>query len=266
MSTQPEPHVFEPAGSSGWCRRRDCGWSADSYVHASEAERKAFDEQRSTGVPEDILTVMRAGQTIAAVRMYRNRFGTDITTATSVINNARLTIPPSSLQPIDEIFAAEQHIRRHHGIDHPRYEFWHEIAGWMNDMATRGMHGTIGMTSNPRWTDFNGCLRAARSYMEAADRGVTEPFESIHRFFGLSYANYLVIPRALLQSMPDKWQAEVVMLLDELSAAFEHVPQAMNYMVQARSGDGKFIRDPVQHYNRGRTRIEPRGHDNGPGD
>ncbi|WP_327359811.1 hypothetical protein [Streptomyces sp. NBC_01304] len=57
--------------------------------------------------------------------------------------------------------------------------------------------------------------------------------EAIHRHFGLSYANYLVLPRALLQSMPDAWQSRFVGLLDELQEAFEHVPQAEEYDVTA---------------------------------
>lgn len=57
--------------------------------------------------------------------------------------------------------------------------------------------------------------------------------EAIHRHFGLSYANYLVLPRTLLQSMPDEWQARFVDLLKTLEEAFEHVPQAEAYKVEA---------------------------------
>ena len=55
--------------------------------------------------------------------------------------------------------------------------------------------------------------------------------EAIHRHFGLSYANYLVLPRTLLQSMPDEWQARFVALLDEMDTAFAHVPKAEDYKV-----------------------------------
>lgn len=128
--------------------------------------------------------------------------------------------------------------------------------------------------------------------------------DAIHKHFGLSYANYLVIPRTLLQSMPDGWQARFVALLNELESAFAHVPQADVYDVTAGKedllrdmtetelfqagvevtgdddlghgpntkyhrilggeeldGDSYGFRpgkDPVPHYNRGRTRIEPR--------
>ncbi|MFI2620460.1 hypothetical protein [Streptomyces sp. NPDC018584] len=84
---------------------------------------------------------------------------------------------------------------------------------------------------------------AARALVEAVDKlpadkqpiGWTkdreiEP-EAIHQHFGLSYANYLVLPRTLLQSMPDDWQNRFVALLDELDDAFQHVPQAEGYEV-----------------------------------
>jgi hypothetical protein len=134
--------------------------------------------------------------------------------------------------------------------------------------------------------------------------------DAIHRSFGLSYANYLVLPRTLLQSMPDQWQAQFVALVDDLHRTFAHVKQADAYEVTpgrdcyvkeltdeqlARIGitpakeddldeedepgvaaeprlywdrDGNEVSehdhvlwpepDPVPHYNRGRTRIEPR--------
>jgi hypothetical protein len=128
--------------------------------------------------------------------------------------------------------------------------------------------------------------------------------DAVHKHFGLSYANYLVIPRALLQSMPQEWQSQFVALLKTLEDAFAHVPQADVYDVTAgkenllrdmteselyaacvevagdddmghgpntvyrRLSDGEELdgdsygfmpgKDPVPHYNRGRTRVEPR--------
>jgi hypothetical protein len=136
--------------------------------------------------------------------------------------------------------------------------------------------------------------------------------EAIHAWFGLTYSNYLVLPRTLLQSMPDQWQAKFVALLEEMQEAFAHVEMAEAYKVEAATehelGELTFrqlsvlgiserqapcsldhihgagygcdtlyvydsaaesdmprdrrvllpCRDPVPHYNRGRTRIEPR--------
>lgn len=55
----------------------------------------------------------------------------------------------------------------------------------------------------------------------------------IHGYFGLSYANYLVMHRSLLQSMPEQWQAQFVAMLEEYDAAFDHVPRAEIYEVRA---------------------------------
>lgn len=45
----------------------------------------------------------------------------------------------------------------------------------------------------------------------------------IHTFFGLSYVNYLVLPRAVLQSMPDTWQRQFTAMLGDLDDAFGHL-------------------------------------------
>lgn len=120
--------------------------------------------------------------------------------------------------------------------------------------------------------------------------------DRIHTWFSLSYSNYLVLNRALLQSMPDAWQEQFVKLLDEMDRAFDHVEKAEGYEVTAgrwpyieectdaelkaagitqckedpdtfhnangdelTATDYAFVpgRDPVPHYNRGRTYIQP---------
>lgn len=143
----------------------------------------------------------------------------------------------------------------------------------------------------------------------------------IHTWFSLSYTNYLVLHRTLMQSMPIEWQESMVACLNELSDAFEHIDQPEAFKVEAatehivnemtdaqlaevsieadwyggetppkelsevelnewrakyeqetpeyyRIGDGDEVDphsrvllsapDPVPHYNRGRTYIEPR--------
>lgn len=56
---------------------------------------------------------------------------------------------------------------------------------------------------------------------------------SVHEYFELSYASYLVKHRTLLQSMPADWQERFVALLEEFDAAFAHVEQADGYKVTA---------------------------------
>jgi hypothetical protein len=71
------------------------------------------------------------------------------------------------------------------------------------------------------------------------------PSESIHSFFGLSYANYLVVPRTLLQSMPDEWQYKFVELLHEMWREFPQV-DLPNYYVQALARDIQRITEYIE--------------------
>jgi hypothetical protein len=75
---------------------------------------------------------------------------------------------------------------------------------------------------------------------------------AIHLWFSLSYASYLVLPRALLQEMPHEWQDRFVALLDEMAEAFDTSrPEiSCNYAVQVRGADGRFVDDPLRHYRR----------------
>lgn len=93
-----------------------------------------------------------------------------------------------------------------------------------------------------------------------AGLGISYQFEEqrpdIHDWFGLTYAAYLCINRSLLQSMPDRWQHEFVALLGELNDHFPDVHEP-RYTVYCRDSEGRFIRDPIPHYSRGRTLITP---------
>lgn len=79
--------------------------------------------------------------------------------------------------------------------------------------------------------------------------------EAIHEWFGLTYANYLCIPRSVLQSMPDEWQERFVGCLREMDEAFRDLEWPASYRVSAIDESGRFVRDPIPHYNRGRTRV-----------
>lgn len=59
----------------------------------------------------------------------------------------------------------------------------------------------------------------------------TPEVEAIHLFFGLSYASYLVLPRVLLQSMPDWWQTAFVRLVEQFYGAFQDVEKPEAYDV-----------------------------------
>jgi hypothetical protein len=54
----------------------------------------------------------------------------------------------------------------------------------------------------------------------------------VHLWFELSYSNYQVLPRVLMQSMPLEWQERMVTCLQEMREAFRHVEQAPGYKVE----------------------------------
>lgn len=77
--------------------------------------------------------------------------------------------------------------------------------------------------------------------------GTTAP---VHDWFGLSYSNYLVIPRAILESMPVGWQKQFVDLLRECDTAVADakIETSAKYRVTPIGADGKFAREPMPHY------------------
>jgi hypothetical protein len=83
--------------------------------------------------------------------------------------------------------------------------------------------------------------------MERLDlRDLSQPgWETVHEMFGLSYANYLVLPRVLLEYMPNAWQLRFKALIDELESVFD---TSGSYLVKARGPDGKFVQDPLAEY------------------
>ena len=83
----------------------------------------------------------------------------------------------------------------------------------------------------------------------------------IHDFFGLSYANYLVLPRTLLQSLEVETQEELVSVLEQIYKEEEkltgtHWPENAKIIVKLQdSATGRFISDPLSDYERGRRRL-----------
>ena len=82
---------------------------------------------------------------------------------------------------------------------------------------------------------------------------VAESEEPIHNWFELTYANYLAIPRSVLQSMPDEWQKKFVLLMDELDETIDW--RRPGIRVTLHDERGRFVRDELVDYERGRRRI-----------
>jgi hypothetical protein len=85
-------------------------------------------------------------------------------------------------------------------------------------------------------------------------RRAEEP-EPIHTWFELTYSNYLVLHRSIMQSMPVEWQRRFVACLDEMREAAPDDVAGMGFTVHLRDEAGRFVRDPYADYERGRRRV-----------
>jgi len=101
---------------------------------------------------------------------------------------------------------------------------------------------------------------------------MSDDSRDIHAWFELTYAQYLTIPRSVLQSMPEEWQHRFVQCLDELDATIDWRPARGQYRVQLREvverwskAEGMFVQrwgkeidDPLMDYERGRRHVPHR--------
>lgn len=58
----------------------------------------------------------------------------------------------------------------------------------------------------------------------------------IHYWFGLTYANFLTLPRVILEAMPYHWQMLMVKLLEELNDTFDWMPEGCQLTVSFKEG------------------------------
>lgn len=83
---------------------------------------------------------------------------------------------------------------------------------------------------------------------EAVRENGSETDEPIHLWFELSYAQYLTIPRSIMEAMPIEWQRKMAALLDELDEAYKWRPQEGRYWVRLKDGNGRYVSDPLMEY------------------
>jgi len=70
----------------------------------------------------------------------------------------------------------------------------------------------------------------------------------IHRWFELSYAQYLTIPRSVLQAMPHEWKKLFEALLIELDETIDWRPKEGRYWCRLEDGNGHFVADKFGNY------------------
>jgi hypothetical protein len=87
---------------------------------------------------------------------------------------------------------------------------------------------------------------------------LTNESEPIDIMFELSHAEYLVIPRTVLQSMPVEWQKRFVACIEEMDILIDWRQEFQTYWVELRMGyekDGAKMVDPLADYQRGRRKL-----------
>lgn len=72
--------------------------------------------------------------------------------------------------------------------------------------------------------------------------------DDISGWFELSYAQYLTVPRSIMQEMPDEWQARMAQCLHELDDTFDWRPKSGRYWCRLRDDNGRFTDDPLMQY------------------
>lgn len=108
-------------------------------------------------------------------------------------------------------------------------------------------------------TDY--CEKHARPGKEGTYNGRPCWFDDapISLWFGLSYANFLTVPRLVMESMPLQWQRTMARLLWEIDDMFDWRPVDGRYMVTYKHDNGKFGKLPLSDYRRGSVEHLRRG-------
>ena len=83
----------------------------------------------------------------------------------------------------------------------------------------------------------------------------TQPgHDAVHNAFGLSYANYLVLQRSVMECMPNEWQLRFVALVNDLHALFD---TSGNYRVELLDHDDHGEDEDTPERDRARVITDP---------
>lgn len=116
--------------------------------------------------------------------------------------------------------------------------------------------------------ELDYCQFHLRTDKWAVDKSVFYDDEPLSLWFGLSYANFLTLPRLVMESMPQQWQRVMARLLWEVDNTFDWRPENGVYMVAFKGENGRFEElPPLCDYRRGsveslRIKDEPRFNEN----
>lgn len=95
--------------------------------------------------------------------------------------------------------------------------------------ALRNMHWNDGKLAVVQAKDLKlGVQTYSGALLDEAIRATLQQKDSrslaIHDWFGLTYAQFLTLPRVIMEAMPALWQEQMVALLDELGETYDYLP------------------------------------------
>lgn len=71
-------------------------------------------------------------------------------------------------------------------------------------------------------------------------------YDRLWRWFGLSYASWLTLPRVMMHEMPDDWQDRMATLLEEYDAYWDwNKVDRLDTRVQAVKSNGRLTQFPA---------------------
>jgi hypothetical protein len=73
----------------------------------------------------------------------------------------------------------------------------------------------------------------------------------MNSWFELSYAQFLTVPRLVMESMPAEWQCKMAELLQEMDDTFDWRPKEGRYWVKLRTRMGRYADAPLSDYRHG---------------
>ncbi|MDA0244924.1 MAG: hypothetical protein OT477_16025 [Chloroflexi bacterium] len=73
----------------------------------------------------------------------------------------------------------------------------------------------------------------------------------IAEWFELSRAQFLTVPRLVMEAMPVEWQEKMADLLREMDETFDWRPSNGRYWVRLKDDEGRFTEAPLGDYRRG---------------
>lgn len=77
--------------------------------------------------------------------------------------------------------------------------------------------------------------------------------DKIHNWFGLTYCSYKVLPRLILDDLPEEMQDKFLEVMQYIEDNYDNTTWISNYWVRARV-DGKFGKDPLSNYRHGNAK------------